>query len=196
MKEKAIIMFMAFFCFFILGCGQQSEKNNISNGINIEAWASKDYYNSFGGSVYASPIEFRVDVGIKNNSHKPFVYDQIESVFTSGHGRPLVQRTFVYDKNKDMGYSGYEKGNKKTDTIIPGERKEFNHATDGYTFDLLRNAGDQPIKFGIAFMLDEKIVVGPFFTELPNLEKLLYYKFPSSSGQALELIRGKLIIKK
>lgn len=166
MKTRALLGIFCIFAVLIFGC----EKKRSVKSISIEAEVSEGFYSSFGSASIVSPIEYVVDVKITNNTSRPIAYTLIQSAFIPQKGTPLVINTFAY--NKSDSRDSYGKGNDKVVTIAPYGSKEFHPATNGYTMNLLRDAGDKPLQFSFAIILNNEIVAGPFKANLPDLASL------------------------
>ena len=171
-KQRLLALFLMFFAVLISSCEKKS------GGISIEGEVSRGHYSSFGSSMTVSPVEYVVDLKITNKSSRPITYTMIQSAFIPYKGTPLISKTFAYNKNDSM--ESYGKGNDKPITLAPGASEEFHPATNGYTFDLLRDAGDMPLQFSFTMFFNNKIVAGPMKANLPDLSGLesVYFDGP------------------
>ena len=171
-KQRLSVLFLMFFAFLMFGCEKKT------GTISIEGEVSEGYYSSFGSSMTVSPVEYAVDLKITNNSSKPITYTMVQSAFIPYKGTPLILNTYAYSKSDSS--DSYGKGSDKPMTLAPGASEEFHPATNGYTFYLLRDAGDKPLQFSFAMFFNSNIIVGPLRANLPDLSDLVstYSKEP------------------
>jgi hypothetical protein len=166
MSKKCLsVLLLVFFTVCVLGCKKKT------GAISIEGEVSKGYYSSFGSSMTVSPVEYAVDLKITNIGSRPISYTSARSIFVPYKGTPLILETYVY--NKSDSRNSYGKGNDKLMTLSPGASEEFHPATDGYTFNLLRDAGDRPLQFCFILVLNDTVIAGPMRANLPQLSDLV-----------------------
>ena len=148
-----------------------SEADNISVSGEM---GREIYYPDKGSALMA----YRVKIKIKNAGVKEFIFDKMEAVFSPNRGESLTAGVFMEIK-KD--------GNK---IIIPiklsaGEIKDWEFTSNGYTYDLIKNADGEPLKFILKFFLDGKLIAGPYSADLDELNSLPLLGF-GSGGKKLK----------
>lgn len=169
MKTRILIVMLC--AGLIFGCKKRGS-------VSIEGEVSRGFYSSFGSSAVVSPLEYVVDLKVTNNSSRPITYTMVQTAFVPYKGTPLISKTFAY--NKSDSQDSYGKGSDKSVTLAPQASEEFHSTTNGYTFDLLRDAGNKPLQFSFTLFLNDKIVAGPLRANLPEISNLVstYSKEP------------------
>ena len=168
----------------LLGCRERDGGG--SAVVTLEAF-QEPYVST--GTTGTSPVAYRTVVTVVNSGSTPIVFDTIVCVFVASTGKPLTNKTYVFDKTKGYSQDGYS-GDLLTATIHAGAVEAFEASTDGYTFDLLQNAGGLPLKFLFTLIVGPgtpaPIVVGPYEADLPGIEELPVYG--KAQGKALPMI--------
>lgn len=133
---------------------------------SIKAEAFRDFYIAYG-SFASSSMQYTVKLVLKNTGQKEITYDEIKVFFSPKEGTPLRINTHLSIDQKPNVSEKYELFRLK-----PGESDERDYSTNGYTSDLLRDAGNDPLMFAIVFVRQGKVVAGPYRTFLPQLQGL------------------------
>lgn len=168
----------------LLGCGKRDGGG--SAVVTLEAFQEP---HASMGNPGTSPIAYRTVVTVANSGGTPIVFDTVVCAFVPANGEPLICKTYVFDKTKGYSPDAYSR-DLLTEAIHAGAVKTFESSTDGYTFDLLRNAGNLPLKFVFTLIVGPgtpaPIVVGPYEADLPGIQELPIYG--NAQGKALPMI--------
>jgi hypothetical protein len=118
-------------------------------------------------------VEFRVALEVKNTGDRPLTYDAAECIFLPSKGTPL---RCVTRKTKESAESGAAKKASAEDyetvVLAAGATEDYEYGTNGYTVDLLTDAGDGPLNvvFGLTYRGED--VSERFVARLPRLSNL------------------------
>lgn len=149
---------------------------------------TQEIHMSFGDNPDVSPVAYHVAVTVQNVGKTPLVFDTVEGAFLPKNGRPLRNVTHNVDKDKGDSPEASAKGDIPTDELAPGAARTLEFTTDGYTFKLLRDAGDAPLRFGLTFGRNRAAVTDSFVAILPDLKEL-----PSYEKSMVENTKGKTL---
>lgn len=100
-------------------------------------------------------------VWIANPTANRVAYSRTKAAFVTTTGGGLSVEAVRYD--------GGESGLRE---VTRGETEEWSFETNGYTTELVVGQGGKPIQFQLRLYLDKVLAAGPFFANLPNLERM------------------------
>lgn len=123
-------------------------------GMSIKGTVSRRRY--LAPTVSSSESEYYVEITLTNKNPEPVIVNQIRSAF--------VAKTWCL---KTETFNLANEG-----LIEPYASKIWGLATNGYTRDLLVNAGERPLKLIFFFCKEKTIVAGPYLVELPDIKDL------------------------
>jgi len=158
-------------------------KSSRQRSVSIKGEVGQESFHSLSSSV--APIAYSVKVTLENKGGNSITLDQIVSHFIPSNGKALTLRTFFAKGPSGLNYENYRKTPTGSITISAGGSKTWNFTTNGYTFDLLSDAGDEPLMFGISFLKDGKPVIRSFITSLPKEIQDLPSHDVGEKGEAL-----------
>lgn len=167
-------------CISLTACSRNlpATSSPIHSAPVVTAEAFQEFYMTMSDSFAVSDVAYHVTVTLTNQGSSPIEYDCVQTAFIPAQGKPLVQKTVLYEKDKGMSQDAYEAGT-ATETIMPGDSTKFEITSNGYTNRLLRDARDGPIQFVVVFLKGKEpveAVVGPFGATLDSLEELPQYE--------------------
>lgn len=144
----------------LIACCSQLTACNKAN-INIQAY-QEAYTNESGSS-----IAYRVIIGVTNNGINSLAFDALQGAFVPDSGTPLEQT--LSERTMTGG------GESSTIRIAAGKGQTFSFTSDGYTADLLKDAGNGALKFKVKLMSGGSPIVAPCVAVLPSLKNLPQY---------------------
>lgn len=187
-KSRVVYVVSVLNIAFFIGCDQSDHTKGNANinrattplsmsPISVEGEVYQGAYTSFGSSANVSPVEYRVKFTISNDGSAPVVFDEIKTAFIPQNGKSLgstIQKTQGESLDPEQFKSGdvLEDSSKKPWILEPGKSEEFQSATNGYTSEILLEAGDEPVQFAVHVFRDNEPVAGPFYASLPKIESL------------------------
>lgn len=185
MNERLILFVAVVCCTNLTACKERPQSPIVT------AEAYQEFHTTMSDSHDSSPIAYRVNVTVKNTGSSPIVFDTIVCAFVPANGRPLINKTYVYDKTKGKDEKSYN-SDLKTDAIEPGTAKTFSSTTDGYTFKLLGDAGNLPLQFVFTLYRGDSTpaisAIGSHGADLPDIQALPRYNVPATTrGKELSL---------
>lgn len=167
-----VVLVLVSCCTHLTACKQRPQ------AATVTAEVYQEFHTTTGDSPDTSPVAYRVNVTVKNGGAKPIVFDTVVCAFVPANGKPLLNKTYVYDETRGYDQKAYDRG-LKTDTIEPGAVKTFSSTTDGYTFKLLRDTGGLPLQFIFTLLRGDSTpalsVIGSHSADLPNIPTLPQY---------------------
>ncbi len=175
MNAKKMTLLLGLVIIIFAGCGKSQNQIKLS----VEGEVTQEIYMSLGGGGIgstASPIAYHVKVTIRNLSSMPITFNEIIADFFPEQGTHLKQMTYAYDEKMGDNQESYQVDARKPINLAVGESREWNFGTNGYTFNLLRDAGDKPLRFSITFNNNKQTIAGPFIATLPDLQTLSSYE--------------------
>lgn len=163
-----LVALLATIALFAPACDRAATSHDDALEISAEAY-SGSYAIMGERAPGVSPVEYRVEVRVKNAGRRPFLADEALTAFVPAQGSPFVIRT-----RSLKGLTEAEAMASKSLPIQvgPGETWTYNAATNGYTFMLHRDSGGRPLTFQVSFETANLTVAGPFRAELPELKTL------------------------
>lgn len=187
MKQIRLLL-LAVVLSIVFGCANKTEssilvptvssgkivQSQLKSAIAISGEAKKETYLNFvtGGSQSA----YQITITIENISSNPLSFSEARFRFNAGNSGKGLSVTV----KKGSGEIGI------METIAPGEKKEYNLTTDGYTRDLLADAEGKPISLSLIFYKNGQPNSGKYVAVLPELGKLPVYETnPNEKGVLL-----------
>jgi hypothetical protein len=145
-----------------------TRNRNLTGKLEVEGEVKLAYdTNPLGGG--GGSQMYRVQVHLTNGTTKTVTYDVIDGAFLVSATQGLHAKSSSVDG--------------KAMKLESGEDVYFEFDTDGYTSQLLDEAGGNPLFFAITLLYKEKTVAGMYATQLPKLEAL-----SQTSGVPLEFV--------
>lgn len=147
-----------------------------SDSLVVTGEVSQEHYTSLVSDPLSVPYAYHVTVNVKNAGTAPIVYDAIEAQFIPANGKPLgmTQRSVAAGTDSVEKTGATEPS--LDEELPPNDSKSFDFSTNGYTLELLHNAGDAPLRFAVAFVKNNHAVSDVFVADLPALDELPFYE--------------------
>lgn len=114
--------------------------------------------------------EYRVSVTISNVGGDSLEFDVAEAAFFPSGGKVLRMPTTSTQRDHVF-------------RLAAGESDKFEWGTNGYTFDLLEDAGAAPLYFRLELKRGLNRVAGPYVAKLPHLSGLSWEETPLELSQ-------------
>jgi hypothetical protein len=152
----------------------EPEWSVVAPEISLTGTASKGIDSANTSSARES-YTIDVEVRLKNTGAAALTFDTVELAFTPGKAKPLRLMVTSYAPSNKLDEYGAPMIDKKkvlTKTVNPGDEEKWNADTDGYTHQMITQAGGEPVVFSIALLSKGRKIAGPFRASLPDLDSL------------------------
>ena len=176
MKKRSFIYWgwlivITLFPHFFYGCTSEEKKNQSTQGVEVILKITREHYEA--NNLSTLRLAYRIDAEVTNKTSKNIEFDSVDWGFIPSSGKLYEVRTYHYTTKTD-GSSG--RANRASPYILaPGQIEKYNFSSDGYTWELIRDTGKEPLKFGMIIMLEDKQLYKIPLIELPPVGDLPYY---------------------
>ncbi|MCK5061846.1 hypothetical protein KAR28_04815 [Candidatus Parcubacteria bacterium] len=136
------------------------------------------YKESYEENAIYNDVAYRVNITVKNCGENPIVYDTAICAFVPSSGRPLFNKIYIYDEARGNNEENYRR-DLKTDVIESNLTRMFTSTTNGFTYNLLHDAGSLPLQIVFTLLIGNsepaQSVIGSYGANLPDIQTLPQY---------------------